>query len=137
MLPSRKVFLLTHKCGNNYIEAIFRGDCTFRQYQQDDIRGEMPGPFVGDILDLQGDFLNIRCRNFNPMSVSRLLRHIDYRSSNFYLFTRHPASLFRSAASNHLRVRGEEWARTNRYAYLQGMSVHEALTWAERILHIA
>lgn len=101
MLPAANVFLLTHKCGNSYVNSVFKGDITFKQCQSDDMRGEMPGPFVGDLARLEGDFLNIRCRNFDPVSISRLLRRVDIRSLSFYLFTRHPASFFRSAAAYH------------------------------------
>lgn len=139
MRPSANVFLLTHKCGNNYIEAVFDRDPTFCQYLSDDLRREMPGPYVGDMHHLNGEFINIRCRNFDPISLARLLSYIDVDSSKFFLFTRHPASLFRSAAMYHLRG-GEEWSKTNKYSYLQGLSLHDALNLSgdmTKRLHVA
>lgn len=129
MRPRANVFLLTHKCGNNYVESVFAGDSTFLQFQSDDIRGEMPGPFIGMAPLMQGDFVNIRCRNFDPISIARLLHRIDAKKSRFFLFTRHPGSFFRSAAAYHLRG-GEEWARTNRYSYLNNCTLHDALVSA-------
>ncbi len=113
MLPSANVFLLTHKCGNNYIGSVFENDDTVVKYQADDMRGWMPGPYISSISDsLNADkrFLNLRCRNFNPKSIEKLLQHIDIASSRFYIFTRHPASFFRSAASYHLRG-VERWSK--------------------------
>lgn len=89
----------------------------------------MPGPYIGKSLLPDRDFLNIRCRNFDPMSISRLLERVELNQSRFFLFTRHPGSFFRSAAAYHLRG-GEEWARTNRYSYLDGETLHDSLRMA-------
>jgi len=90
----------------------------------------MPGPHIGEIASLRPEVINVKCRNFNPLSITKLLRLIDAKKSSFYLFTRHPASFFRSAATYHLRG-GEEWARTNVYPHLGGSTLHEALIAAE------
>lgn len=127
--PSANIFLLTHKCGNNYIESCFRRDSTFSKFQSDDIKGEMPGPYIGESPIPDRDFLNIRCRNFDPISISRLLKGVDVKTSRFFLFTRHPGSFFKSAAAYHLRG-GEEWACTNRYPYLNGRTLHDSLRLA-------
>ena len=89
----------------------------------------MPGPYIGEAPALEEGFLNIRCRNFDPISISRLLHLIDFGKSRFFLFTRHPGSFFRSASAYHLRG-GEEWARTNCYPYLDYRTLHDALSMA-------
>ena len=122
------VFLLTHKCGNNYIiDAYRKADKSLIQFQADELRGQMRGPYVGDMKKIPNcNFANIRCRNFAPLSVEKLIPNINVKRSEFFLFVRHPASLFRSAATYHLR--GDElWANTIRYKYLNGKTLHEAL----------
>ncbi len=133
MPASANVFLVTHKCGNNYIESVFKNDETLLTCQSDDLKGEMPGPYVGEVSGIEKDFVNIRCRNFDPLSIERLLRHIDINSSRFYMLTRHPASFFRSAASYHLRFASsprERWAKTNKYSCLGGKTLSEAIVSA-------
>jgi len=129
MKPPANIFLLTHKCGNHYFQRYF-GDKSLPHFQSDDIKGEMPGPYIGESIIPDREFLNIRCRNFDSISISRLLKSIDLEKSRFFLMTRHPNSFFRSATSYHLRG-GEKWARTNRYSYLKNKTLHEALCTTE------
>jgi hypothetical protein len=75
----------------------------------------MPGPFIGENANVGGEFENIRCRNFTSLSIEKLLRYIDLEKTQFFLFVRHPASLFRSAVSYHMRG-NEQWARKNNYS---------------------
>ena len=121
------IFLLTHKCGNTYLEDVYkRVDKKLIQFQSDELVGQMPGPYIGDAETLESGFANIRCRNFSPSSINRLLPLINRHQSQFFLFVRHPASLFRSATSYHMR--GEErWVRVNKYAYLDGKTLYQAL----------
>jgi hypothetical protein len=124
------MFLLTHKCGNNYVGSVFKGlNEKLIKYQTDELRGQMPGPYIADLKSINSGFANIRCRNFTPLSIEKSLRHISLSKSHFFLFIRHPASMFRSAAAYHMR--GEErWARKSKYGYLGGKSLSEALNQA-------
>jgi len=130
--PAANLFLLAHKCGNNYVTSVFRGDRTFVQYQTDDMRGEMPGPYISEDAALPTSFANVRCRNFTPISVERALRLADPEQTRVFLFVRHPASFFRSAVSYHLRG-NEQWAVTNRYGHLEDKTLHRALTEANTL----
>jgi len=123
---SANVFLLTHKCGNHYYKSVFRNGPTAVQFQANDLRSEMPGANVQTIPEIDQEFLNIRCRNFDTKTVAALLNQVDLKTSKFFLFTRHPASFFRSATTYHLRG-GEKWATKNRYSYLNNQTLHEAL----------
>lgn len=124
-------FLLTHKCGNNYVASLFQDlNEDLVGFQTDELMGQMPGPYVGNNKTLRGNFLNIRCRNFSSLSLEKLFRSVDIEKTNFFLFVRHPASLFRSAASYHLRG-GEKWARTNKYSYLNNRTLTQALNDAK------
>ena len=124
--PPANLFLLTHKCGNNYVRSVFRDELTFIQYQTDELRGQMPGPYIGDAEVPAMEFANIRCRNFSPLSLEKSLRLIDLTRSRFFLFVRHPASFFRSATSYHLRG-SEKWATQTRYGYLGNKTLTQAL----------
>jgi hypothetical protein len=124
--PPANLFLLTHKCGNNYVRSVFRDEPTFIQYQTDELRGQMPGPYIGEADVPPMEFANIRCRNFSALSLEKSLRLIDLKRSRFFLFVRHPASFFRSAASYHLRG-SEKWATRTHYAYLGNKTLTQAL----------
>lgn len=129
-LPAN-VLLLTHKCGNNYIVDVYRkANKELVQFQTDELRGQMRGPYIGDAKQLNFNFANIRCRNFSPLSIEKLLPIVDRERSKFFLFVRHPASLFRSAVTYHLRG-NELWAKTIKYPYLDGKTFHQALTEAQ------
>ena len=130
--PPANLFLLTHKCGNNYIRAVLRDEPTFIQYQTDELRGQMPGPYIGDAEVPPLEFANIRCRNFSPLSLEKTLQLIDLSKSRFFLFVRHPASFFRSAASYHVRGT-EKWATRTQYDYLGGKTLTQALNDAENL----
>jgi hypothetical protein len=125
------VFLLTHKCGNNYVSSVFR-DAKEKliRFQTDELVGQMPGPYIGDAKVLRADFLNIRCRNFSALSLEKLLRTVDIEKTRFFLFVRHPASLFRSAVSYHMRGK-EEWAVTHKYPHLNNRTLTQALNDAD------
>jgi hypothetical protein len=124
--PPANLFLLTHKCGNNYVRSVFASEPTFIQYQTDELRGQMPGPYIGDAEVPPMEFANIRCRNFSPLSLEKSLRLIDLHRSRFFLFVRHPASFFRSAASYHLRG-SEKWAMESLYNNLGNKTLTQAL----------
>lgn len=124
--PPANLFLLTHKCGNNYVESVFQDVQTLIQYQTDELRGQMPGPYIGDAHSPPMQFANIRCRNFSPLSLEKSLRLVDLQRSRFFLFVRHPASFFRSAANYHLRG-SEEWATKTCYGYLGNKTLTQAL----------
>jgi hypothetical protein len=125
------VFLLTHKCGNNYVASVFRqSNRKLTQLQTDELKGQMPGPYIGENKSIGDEFANIRCRNFTPLSIEKLLRSVDLQKTQFFLFVRHPASLFRSAVSYHMRG-NEIWARTSKYSYLNYRTLSQALNEAE------
>ena len=126
-------FLLTHKCGNNYVSSAFRGTKEkLIQFQTDELVGQIPGPYIGDAKVLSADFLNVRCRNFSALSLEKLLRTIDIEKTQFFLFVRHPASLFRSAVSYHMRGK-EKWAATHKYPHLHNRTLTQALNEAKRL----
>lgn len=132
MLPSANVFLLTHKCGNTYYQSLFKNDDTHLICGCDDFQGEFPGPYVGRFSSsgIDKSFVNIRCRNFSTASTEKLLRHINVSTSRFFIFVRHPASFFRSAASYHLRGK-EKWTHKSKYSCLGGKTLNEAIVAAE------
>ena len=110
------IFLLTHKCGNGYINNVFRrSGIKLTHFQSDELRGQMPGPYIGDVKEIRGKFANVRCRNFSAVSIEKLLKLVDIETARFFLFVRHPASLFRSAVTYHMRD-NELWAREERYS---------------------
>ena len=124
--PSANIFLLTHKCGNQFIRSVFKKDPTFYEFQSADFKGEMPGPYINSIKGFSENFVNIRCRNFDTISLLKLMNHIDTEKSRFFILTRHPASLFRSALKYHLLGK-EKWAVKNKYFYLDNNSLHKTL----------
>ena len=128
--PPSNIFLLTHKCGNNYVFDVFRrSNKKLIQFQTDELKGQMPGPYIGKDLKPLDGFENIRCRNFTSLSIEKLLRSVDLRETQFFLFVRHPASLFRSAVSYHMRG-SEQWAISNSYSYLNHRTLTQALNEA-------
>lgn len=116
------LFLLFHKCGNNYTANVHRL-CPEVAYREDFIKQrkslQMASP----------DLTNVRCRNFGPPQLKRfgLLQNADNR---FLVFTRHPASFILSAAAYHLRG-NERWARSKPQPHLGGQTMTDALRNAE------
>lgn len=153
-LEHANFFLLTHKVGNNYFDSTFRDQQTI-QTQADSLKNEMPGPYVSEFLKynpypkginpfnlkstagsalfalrarkiLRKNTVNFRCRNFDPISIENLTRALGSHRGKYFLFTRHPASFFKSATQYHLRG-GEKWSTTVKYSYLGGLTLTEAL----------
>lgn len=114
------------------MSSVFRDEPTFIQYQSDELEGEMPGRSIDGADITPMEFANIRCRNFSPLSIEKTLRLIDPQRSRFFLFVRHPASFFRSAASYHLRGT-EKWATRRRYSYLDNKTLTQALKDADNL----
>ena len=118
-LVSSNIFLLTHKCGNNYIQEVFRkNNSSIIGFLSDELLGQFPGRSITEVKNFIGSFVNIRCRNFTPQSIDKLNKLIDLQKTNFFLIVRHPGSFFRSAVSYHMRGK-EHWARTNIYSILE------------------
>ena len=127
------LFLLFHKCGNNYVQDVHR-------------RTEVP--FVPSILpsdageipqhDEKEQVTNIRCRNFDfdTLAQNSLLDRPGYR---YVVFTRHPASFILSAVKYHRRG-NEEWAANEPQPHLGGRSLTRALnqawTASRRQIHV-
>ena len=147
-------FLLTHKVGNNYFRSTF-ANCPATAVQADSLKNEMPGPYASEIFgcnafsraffslrfrlalrnvraalrtkkNLRNETANFRCRNFDPIAIENLNKSIGPCDSRYFLFTRHPASFFKSATNYHLRG-CEKWAITNKYSYLGGLTLTQAL----------
>lgn len=114
------VFLLTHKCGNNFIEDLFnRGDNKIDTYIE--LKRSMSG-FTYN----RECFLNIRCRNFNKAATKSTLSLVGKENTKYFIFTRHPASFFRSAARYHFRS-GEKWSKSNKLQHFGGKTLHQRL----------
>ncbi len=118
--PAANCFLLFHKCGNNYTNALHRLD-----------RGQ---PYVRDVRMVTarrinrprpGRIVNFRCRNFD---LACLVEHglLHRPDARFVVFTRHPASFVLSATRYHLRGT-EAWARRTAQPHLGGQTLTGAL----------
>lgn len=116
------VFLLTHKCGNNFIEDIFnRGDNKINNYIQI-TQGKQNFNFTPNNVD----FFNIRCRNFTRNSTEKILNMFGDEAVMYFVFTRHPASFFRSATQYHLRG-NEKWCKNNKQKHFDGKTLYQTL----------
>lgn len=122
------IFLVTHKCGNHFFESVFKKDPTFSNLQSADlsVAHEMPGDSPHTIAKIKGDFLNLRCRNFDSISILKLLKHLDLERTCFFLIVRHPASFFRSASSYHVKS-PERWSKNRIYKHLGDRTLNSAL----------
>ncbi len=119
------LFLLFHKCGNNYVKAVHQHDrrTRFVESVTPEEAGEIPG------YDVAGTPVNVRCRNFGL----RVLKRDDLLSipdARFLVFTRHPASFILSAVKYHL-AGVEEWAVKKPQPLFGGLPLTEALRQAE------
>lgn len=119
------LFILFHKCGNNYVKAVHRHDPATR------FTLSVKAPEADKIAscDLPGEPVNVRCRNFGLKVLQRhgLLEGGDMR---FLVFTRHPASFILSAVNYHLRG-AEKWAMTRPEPHLGGVPLTTALNATE------
>lgn len=133
MKPAANLILLTHKCGNHFFKSVFKKEATFVNYQSSDIKGtEMPGPDIKTIQDQNQPFLNIRCRNFDPISIKKISNFIDSSKTHYFQCVRHPASFFRSASEYHLTT-PEAWSKNTSQHHLDGLTLHEALKAAKNL----
>lgn len=123
LIPAN-VFLLTHKCGNNYIGKTVGRYCS--KLPNVGFEAVSNKALVG-ITEFNHSFVNIRGRHYMPQDIDQLLTLIDPDRSRFFLFTRHPASFFRSATKYHLRG-PEEWAKTIKIPQLENKTLFDALT---------
>jgi len=112
------VFLLTHKCGNHFIEDIFNSDNSKTQ-------GYVSLKKAGFDADRES-FYNVRCRNFSKEQTKRTVDLLGVEGVKYFLFTRHPASFFKSATTYHLRG-NERWSRTKEFNHLGGKTLYESL----------
>ena len=122
------VFFVTHKCGNHFFESVFTKDPTFSNLQSVDLSSskQLPGETPNSLANVKGDFLNLRCRNFDPISILKLLKHLDPEKTRFFLVVRHPASFFRSASSYHVKS-PERWSKNRIYKHLGDRTLNSAL----------
>ncbi|MFD0985876.1 hypothetical protein [Methyloligella solikamskensis] len=115
------LFILFHKCGNNYTMKVHRHDRGTRFV-------ESVQPPAADTIpnhDVAGVPVNVRCRNFGLRVLERNgLLEID--DARFLVFTRHPASFILSAVKYHLPG-VEDWAIKKSQPHLGGMSLTAAL----------
>lgn len=118
-------YLLSHKCGNNYILNVHRIDKKTR-FVPSVKRHEAAS--VGR-HDRPGSVVNIRCRSFDSdaLEATGLL---EVGSARFLILTRDPASFIFSAVRYHLRG-GETWAVERPQAALNGKTLTQALREAE------
>ena len=116
------IFLLTHKCGNNFIEDIFnRGDKRKSNYIEISQGEKNFNSFLNNT-----DFFNVRCRNFEKDSTEKILKLLDTKHTKYFVFTRHPASFFRSAARYHIRGK-EKWCKDIKLKHLAGKTLYQCL----------
>ena len=122
------VFFLSHKCGNHFFLAAFKKDLTFSNLQSTDLSSsnELQGDTAYSLIKTKGNFLNLRCRNFDPISIIRLLKHLDLEKTRFFLVVRHPASFFRSASTYHVKS-PEFWSKNKTYKHLGDKTLNSAL----------
>ena len=115
------LYLLTHKCGNNYIQQVHRiaRSVPF-------VKSVQPGQAYNVLKkDAPRSGTFVRCRNFGHDHVMQATAH-DPSRFRFVIFTRHPASFVLSATKYHLRG-GEAWATTRKQEHLDGMTLNDAL----------
>ena len=133
MKPAANLILLTHKCGNHFFKSVFKKEASFVNYQSPDLKGtEMPGPDIEAILDKTATFLNIRCRNFDPISLKKIGGYIAQEKTHYFQCVRHPASFFRSASEYHLTT-PERWSKNKSQQHLHGLTLHKALKEAHNL----
>ena len=105
-----------HKCGNHYYKSVFKNGPTSFNFCQ---RLKEECQANADIPEIDQEFLNIRCRNFDTKTVAALLNQVDLKTSKFFLFT---ASSFvlplRDLPPEGRRKTGHE----NRYSYLNNQT---------------
>lgn len=114
------IFLLFHKCGNNYILNVHK------LYDKLHFISSVRPDESSSIVNYDSDGItNIRCRNFGHAEIQK--SHVlKLRTARFLIFTRHPASFILSAAKYHLRG-VEEWAVKKPQAILGGKTLTQAL----------
>ena len=132
MKRAANVFFVSHKCGNHFFLSAFKKDPTFSNLQSTDLSSsyELPGDTAHSLAKAKGDFLNLRCRNFDPISIVKLLKHLDPEKTRFFLVVRHPASFFRSASSYHVKS-PEQWSKKRVYKHLGDRTLNSALLETE------
>ena len=67
--PSANTFLLKHKWGDNFIRSAFKKDPTFYEFQSTDFKGIGPGNYINSFKGFSKNFVNIRFRNFDTISI--------------------------------------------------------------------
>lgn len=120
------IFLLTHKCGNMFLKQIFKTNIINRNLKNFNYI-EIPKKFNRETLLIK-NFKNIRCRNFSILKSLNLINDFGFDKSRtkFFCLTRHPASLFKSAAIFGLRG-SEKWMRKKKQGIFNGNSYYSAL----------
>ena len=131
------IFLLTHKCGNNFIKEIFnRNDKKSNNFIKGIFnRGDNK---TNNLIQISEDeqnfdfnpnnenFFNIRCRNFTRNSTEKISNMFGDESVKYFVFTRHPASFFRSATTYHLRG-NEKWCKSKKLKHFNGKTLYQSL----------
>lgn len=117
------LFLLTHKCGNNYFKNLHRLSSVPSASCEPNEAMPVQSPGKSNAI------INVRCRNFgyDDLLDGQLLDSIDTR---FFVITRHPASFVLSATKYHHRG-SEKWARNMPQAHFGGRPLTQALQEAE------
>lgn len=113
------VYLLTHKCGNNFIIDLFNRKTKTDNYIE--LKPDFP-----KFNYANETFYNIRCRNFKRPHTEKLFDLLGKEGINYFVFTRHPASFFRSATTYHLRG-NEKWCRQVKQPGFGDRTFYEAL----------
>ena len=72
------------------------------------------------------DFFNIRCRNFDKDSTEKILKLFGNEYTKYFVFTRHPASFFKSATKYHLRG-NEKWCKNRKLEHFAGKTLYQSL----------
>lgn len=74
--------------------------------------------------------MNVRCRGLTISQIENVFLKTTQKSSRFFLFVRHPASFFKSAARYNSRG-SEKWTRKKKLIHLGGKTLFEALNCSE------
>ena len=131
------IFLLTHKCGNNFIQDIFKRPKSINPLKRILLKKSSLNHYASSYFELtpkqtledsafKKKFINLRCRNFRVEDTKLLIKKLDPKFARFFIFTRHPATFFRSATKYHLRG-NENWARERKLEYFDNQTLYETL----------
>ncbi|NCC53549.1 MAG: hypothetical protein EOM20_20380 [Spartobacteria bacterium] len=115
------IYLLFHKCGNNYVLNVHRIDT-----ETAFIKSVVPNEAANIVEHDKGEtIVNVRCRNFGYGDIKESCL-LNVESARFIIFTRNPAGFILSAAKYHYRG-CEEWAVKKHQKDLGGKTLTQAL----------